>query len=167
MTYRHLSHCLSRYIPARVFTEYDLLGLFCLRFPTLKKYWPSFLLLSWMPYTSSKSIRCQMITQSSHSFFPSEDKNVVSILCLHFHSWPSPKLTVVSPSLLHDTWNGKTQLSLLCNQGWSKTPSWPRTCQSSLLTRDSFIHQQLLRGSLSCLISFLSLMSWSLCSNFF
>jgi len=51
----------------------------------------------------------------------------------------------------------KTQLSLLCNQGWSKTPSWSGTCQSPLLIWDSFLHQQLLlRGSFKCLISFLS-----------
>ena len=28
MTYKHFSHCLSRYIPTQVFPEYDLLGQF-------------------------------------------------------------------------------------------------------------------------------------------
>lgn len=67
-------------------------------------------------------------------------------MCLHFSSWPSLRLTVVSPGLVHDTWNRKTQLSLPFNQGWPNP--------SSLLIRDLSFHQQLLlHRSFSCLIN--------------
>ena len=44
-----------------------------------------------------------------------------------------------------------------------QAPSWSGTCQSSLLTRDSYIHQQLLSSwVLQFLDQLLSLMSWNL-----
>ena len=79
LIYRHLNHCLSRYIPTRVFTEYDLLGIF----------------LSWVPSPQRISVLLPTLVLDSlhilkehrmpdyytilHSFFQSEDKNVVSI----------------------------------------------------------------------------------------
>ena len=79
----------------------------------------------------------------------------MSILCLHFHSWPSSRLATISPGLVHDPWNGKHNCHSFVIRGDPKTPSWSGTCQSSLLIGDSFLHQQLLlRGSLRCLISF-------------
>ena len=79
MTYRNLSHCLSRYIPTRVFTEYDLLGLF----------------LSWVPSPQIVSVLLPTLILDAlhnlkehrmpddypilHSLFPIEDKNLVSI----------------------------------------------------------------------------------------
>ena len=90
MIYRHLYHCLSRYIPTRAFTEYDLLGLF----------------LSWVPNPQRISVLLPTLILDAlhvlkehwmpddypilHSFFLDEDKNVVSIICLRFHSRPSP-----------------------------------------------------------------------------
>ena len=167
MIYRHLHRCLSRYILTQVFTEYDLLRLF----------------LSWVPSPQRISVLLPtLVLDALHIlkeyrmpddypilpfFFPSEDKSIVSILCLYFHSWTSSRLTVVSPGLVYDPWNGKTQLSLLCNQGWSKNPSWSGTFQSSLLTRDSPFHQQFffVGPSVAWSISFLDVMKFSRASS--
>ena len=87
----------------QVFIDYDLLGLF----------------LSWVPSPQRISILLPTLVLDSlhilkehdipydyptlHSFFLGEDKNDASIMCLHFHSWPSSRITAISPGLVHDT----------------------------------------------------------------
>ena len=44
------------------------------------------------------------------------------MLCLHFHSWSSSRLTFFSPGLVHDTWIREPYLSLLLNR---ESPLYP------------------------------------------
>ena len=79
MNYRHLSHCLSRYIPTRVFTEYDLLGLFLSWVPNpqiISVLFPTLVLIALHILKEHQMLDDYPIL---HCFFQSEDKNVVSI----------------------------------------------------------------------------------------
>jgi len=85
--YRHLHHYVSRYITTWVFIKYGILGLF----------------LSWVPIPQIISVLFPTIVFDAlhilkeyqmpdhypihYFFFTGEDKNGLSLICLHFHSW--------------------------------------------------------------------------------
>jgi len=93
MIYRHLHHCLSRYILTWVFTEYDLLGLFLSWVPNPQRISILFPTLIVDPLHILKEHRMPDDYPTLHSFFLGEDKNVMSIMFyisihgLHLDLW--------------------------------------------------------------------------------
>lgn len=98
------------------------------------------------------SIKFEMITQSSILSFEVKER----MLCPHFYPWPSLRLMTISSSLVHGTWDRKSQVSLRFGGDIIQTPSLLGTNPSSLLARDCPIHQILLHRSFDCLINFSS-----------
>ena len=111
MTYIHHSHCLSNvHTPPRCSQSMAFFGLFFSWVARPQRISiPNYSYLE-CPITFSKSIEYQMITQSS--ILSSQVKT--RMLCQSILStWPSLRLTAVSPGLVHDTCIRESYTSLL------------------------------------------------------
>lgn len=116
MAYKHLSHCLHRYVPTQVFPEYDLLGQF----------------LSWVPSPQRISLLLPtLVLDALHVLREHRMPNDYPILALFLAKWGQECCVYLFPLIGEGMpkFPLKRNLpNLLCSWELVRTPSWLGTC---------------------------------------